>query len=263
MARLPSFLSGSGNARDLGVAGFAAAAIAFAAFAMPDWRLTQIVEMTGLAAVFPPAQPPLGMTARFALALAAGLASFTLFAWLLRALDRVPAAPSGVDADRAPEPIRLRRADAHPDAPARRPLVAGRDLGEPVEEELVLDVALERDSEPEPEAESELAAAPEPEAEPELAAAPEPAASVEEPVLEVLPEQPAPAPEVLTVEEVPAAPPRDESISELMQRLESGISRRERVIPAAETAAPSPTGDAVGHRLRSAINDLQKLAARA
>jgi hypothetical protein len=258
MARLPSFLSGS--VRDLGLAGFAAGAIVFAALAMPDWRLTELVEATGIAAIFPPAQPPLGMTARLCLALAAGLASFALFAGLLRSLDRVPAASPGVDADRPPEPIRLRRADAHPDAPARRPLVAGRDLGEPVEEELVLDVAFE----PEPEAPVE--------AEPEVT---EPVAFVEEPSVEVLVEEPAPEPEVfaqesapepeiLTFDETPPAPQREEeSISQLMQRLESGITRRERAVPAPDAAAPSPGGDAVGHRLRSAISDLQKLSARA
>jgi hypothetical protein len=76
-------------------------------------------------------------------------------------------------------------------------------------------------------------------------------------------EEPASAPEAIAVEEMAPAPQREESISELMQRLEGGIARRERTLPAAETAAPSPAGDAVGHRLRSAISDLQKLAARA
>ena len=46
-----------------------------------------------------------------------------------------------------------------------------------------------------------------------------------------------------------------------MQRLEFGLAKKERVVldPAAVAA---PADDAVGHRLRSAIGDLQKLAAR-
>ena len=46
-----------------------------------------------------------------------------------------------------------------------------------------------------------------------------------------------------------------------MQRLEFGLGRKERVTLNPAAVAPQ-ADDAVGHRLRSAIGDLQKLAAR-
>lgn len=257
MARFQSLLPGSANVRDLGLAAFAAGGIAFAVLAMPDWRLTAVVDATGIAAIFPPAQPPLGNTARLTLALGLGAVFFAAFAWLLRAADRVSSRPAAVDADKRPAPIRLRRADAHPDAPPRRPLAANRDLGEPGE---VLVLSVPAEPEPEPELVPELVLAPEPEPEPEPVAV---TAPVDEPGGEFVPERPAPPIQVTVVEEAPAAPAREESISELMQRLESGLGRRETAAAEAEAPPPLPGGDAVGHRLRGAIADLQKLAARA
>lgn len=262
MARFQSLLPGSGSVRDLGLAAFSAGGIAFAVLAMPDWRLTAIVDATGIAAIFPPAQPPLGNTARLTLALGLGAICFGAFLWLLRAADRIPSEPRAVDADKRPAPIRLRRADAHPDAPPRRPLVANRDLGEPADEILVLtEVVAEPEPVIEPVPEPVLEVEPEPvfEAEPEPVSEPVPepvAALVEEPAAAFVPELQAPP--------APAAPPREESIAELMQRLESGLGRRETAPSEAEPAPPPlPSGDAVGHRLRGAIADLQKLAARA
>ena len=57
------------------------------------------------------------------------------FIWsLMRALDTIGRKPRPVFVPESePEAPRLRRADAHPDAPSRRPLFAGRDLGEPEE----------------------------------------------------------------------------------------------------------------------------------
>jgi hypothetical protein len=107
--------------------------------------------------------------------------------------------------------------------------------------------------EQEPEtAEAEPAEAPaEPEPEtplvwPQSAAEPEAAEVLEpEPVAEAAPE-----------------PEDDPSISKLMQRLEFGLARKERAAPLDPSAVAPPADDAVGHRLRSAIGDLQKLAAR-
>lgn len=96
---------------------------------MPTTMLEDWVWRSGLPALIAAAEPPLGMTARSALALSAGTvtgavtwsALFLLFGpeGLLASRPRVD---EGV-------PV-LRRADAHPDAPARRPLSAA-DLGTP------------------------------------------------------------------------------------------------------------------------------------
>lgn len=248
------------SAVDLALASFAGAAFAFAAFFMPEWRLTQLSLATGLAEIFPPAQPPLGFTARALFAIVVGIIAGGGSLLLLRLAERRPAARrETTEADAPPEPIRLRRADAHPDAPPRRPLVA-RDLGEPMdepethEEELVLAPETEIpaflveqepeavEAEPaEAEAETPLVwSAPEPAPEPVAEAAPEP-----EPVLEAEPKA-----------------EDDASISKLMQRLEFGLARKERAAPLDPAAIAPPADGAVGHRLRSAIGDLQKLAAR-
>ena len=198
----------------------------------------------------------------------------------MRRLDSIPSrrrpTPGLVD-EEAP---RLRRADAHPDAPSRRPLLAGHELGEPVEEDTPW---LERDepsaeleaqplpaflvpdspSEPEVEAqaEDELEAQADPEAEApeaEAEAGPEPD------VLELTQEEPQ------GVDILSARLPRtaeaggEESVSKLMRRLEGGLSRRRK--PASietfeEEVEPQPVQDRVGHRLRSAISDLQKISA--
>ena len=122
------------SALDLPVAGLAALAVAFAAFTIPDALLGRAVEATGLPAVLSAAQPPLGTTARLLLALSGALAAFAITFALLRWLDRFASrAPALVLEDEAPKPAvpRIRKADAHPDAPPCRPISAARDLGEP------------------------------------------------------------------------------------------------------------------------------------
>lgn len=113
----------------------AGAAIAFAL--IPLAALESLVLASGLPAVVAAAEPPLGLTARAVLVLIGGGVIGLLFWGALhiaygnrritigarrRRRDR-GAAEDGV-------PV-LRRADAHPDAPARAPLVASRDLGTP------------------------------------------------------------------------------------------------------------------------------------
>ena len=140
MARRPSFRLNAG-VFDLGIAGFAAVAIGFAGFALPEWRLNQLLQVTGLPEILAAAQPPLGLKAR--LGAAAALAAFTFAAvyLLMRLLDRVPSRRNAEDYDNTIDaeslPIRLRRADRHPDNPVRRPLIAGRELGEPFDELLL------------------------------------------------------------------------------------------------------------------------------
>ncbi|HEX8257418.1 MAG TPA: hypothetical protein VF589_07280, partial [Allosphingosinicella sp.] len=117
---------------DLPMAALAAASVAFVAYAMPDDLFSRGVGLTGLPSVLAAAEPPLGATARLAV-IAAGAAGTFLIVWLLlRALGK-PSAKARRLAEEEAEmaPPRLRRADAHPDAPSRRPLIAGLDLGEP------------------------------------------------------------------------------------------------------------------------------------
>ena len=277
---------------DLAVAALAGGAVAFATFAMPDGLFAQIVVASRLPDLLAAAQPPLGDTARWSATAVAGATTFLLSWALLRALDRVPTrrrppAEAGF-AEPFAELPRVRRADAHPDAPARRPLRAGHELGEPIEGPPIEDT-LEL-VEPVPEERfADLIAQPLPgflvpqhdEAAPEGDDGPAETVDGLEALSAQLPE--------------PAGDGGGRTIGDLMARLESGLSRRERgtaeepvaapvaatpvetspppipakpsrtpldLSPPATEAAdePPPPEDRVGHRLRSAINDLQKLS---
>ena len=119
------------SALDLPVAALAGLAVAFAAFTIPADLLAELIGVSGLPELLPAAQPPLGTTARIALAVGGSLTVFGLAFLLLRWLDRF-----AVQSPARPKPIaedspRLRRRDVHPDAPACRPISATRELGEP------------------------------------------------------------------------------------------------------------------------------------
>jgi hypothetical protein len=235
-----SFLSG--RAFDAGLAALAALSAGFVAFAMPDPLFSGLVEASRLPELIAAARPPLGDTARFGAAAGAMLGTFAAVWALMALLGRRPARREA-----QPEPViqvpRQRRADAHPDAPPRPPLLA-RDLGEPLEldevaPEPVEDAAFE---EVEPVAEADFAEAEESEPEPEAEAVPigELAARLPEPEGK-----------------------SDDSLSQLVDRIEFGLSRKRQALPAAELPPVEPSSveqDKVGHRLRSAINDLQKIA---
>ena len=207
----------------------AAGSVGFVIYAMPDGAFAEAVALSGLPQILPAAQPPLGLTARLAAAGAGFLATFAATWFLLRALAPKKRQPQP---QRKAEPVeieiappKLRRADAHPDAPARRPLFAGLDLGEPVGEPE--EAALEMPYEPEPELQPE----PEPEREPVAAEA----ESEFEP----------------------------DSIHHLMQRLERGLLRREgKGRDEAPSPSPMPKPLEIDDRLRSAIDGLQQLARR-
>ena len=99
---------------------------------MPDSMLEDFVIDSGVAAVVPAAEPPLGDTARAVLIMVGG-GGAALISWF--ALFLILGARAIV-IQRSSEPYGehmpvLRRADAHPDAPARRPLFANRELGTP------------------------------------------------------------------------------------------------------------------------------------
>jgi hypothetical protein len=132
MATLPTPAKRNGASLNLFMAVLAAASLAFLFYAMPDHIFSGLVERSGLPGLIAAAQPPLGMKARAAAIAAVAFLVFALVLVLMRAIDRVSAAAPEARApvEDEPEAPRLRRADAHPDAPARRPLLAGRDLGE-------------------------------------------------------------------------------------------------------------------------------------
>lgn len=116
------------------IAGVLGGAVALCALAVPMPVLEALVMDSGLPAIVAAAEPPLGFTARAVVALGAG-GAVALFAWfaaftLLGARSMTIGEPGEIDMDAVATPV-LRRADAHPDAPPRPPLLATRDLGRP------------------------------------------------------------------------------------------------------------------------------------
>lgn len=107
-------------------AGVAGGLVALTAIAMPTAWLEGLALGSGLAAVLPVAEPPLGTTARALLALGGG-AAVAAVVWAALFLLVGPGGPLAVKASsgqaRAGKPS-VRRADAHPDAPPRWPLSA-------------------------------------------------------------------------------------------------------------------------------------------
>lgn len=98
-----------------------AAAIGFIAAVAPVDLVERVVSLSRLPAVVPAASPPLGATARAITVI--GASGVTLVAaWLL--LHMAGRWRSGAGAASADEAPRLRAADRHPDAPARRPFSA-------------------------------------------------------------------------------------------------------------------------------------------
>jgi hypothetical protein len=259
-------------ALDAGLALFAGGSAGFALFAMPQALFEGLVTRSGLPRVLAAAGPPLGADARWAAVASVFIVTAALVWTILKALDRRPSTPRPVNLEAEDEPaappIRLRRADSHPDAPLPSPLRAGRDLGEPLDLE-PFQTAAEETEEP---AET-VPVEPEPVPEPEPEALP-PFLVAQEPEPESLgrPEEQALEPEAEGAD----------SITSLMQRFETGLSRKQQAIrhdepaqqapsplPAARTeseaeaAPPSPDEPerSVGHRLRSAIAGLQKVSA--
>jgi hypothetical protein len=283
-----------GSAIDAAASLLAGGAAAFLLFAMPEDLLARAFAATGLASFSPKFQPPIGAGLRFALVALAGLIVFA-FVWsLMKALDRKPAAAAARPAAvHLPEPEadapRLRKADAHPDAPRRRPLLAGRDLGEPLD----LDAAqtLEEPFDLTDEAEEEFLVQPDPAPAPEPApvpvAAPQAQAQAEAlPAFLVAQPEEAEQPQAERDQEPEPAAESEDSIVSLMARFETGLTRKKQALPerrpidpvpppsappayaadplpAPPAPEPAPAGPTpVGHRLRGAIADLQKVAGR-
>ena len=251
------------NAFDLPVAGLAGLAAAFVAFAMPADLLGQLVSGTGLPHLLAAAEPPLGFKARGALGIAGAVAAFALVYMMMRMLDRsgrkMPR-PKADFRDQEASP-RLRRRDVHPDAPVCRPISAIRDFGEPAPPPLAAAIAPAQDDD----------ALPAWFADP----APEPIELEQAPVPEA-PPQPSLEPETSSPEQrigpaSTSAPAAEATIPELMRRLEQGLARRRtRQIFAppqqqhqqAPVPAPQVFPEANDDRLQSAIDSLQRFAAR-
>src|SRR5688572_1097829 len=87
-----------GSAIDVPVAALAGLSMAFLAFAAPADLLADLIGSSGLPAILPAAQPPLGLKARIGIGAVAALIVFALAFILLRWLDRF--------GSRAPEPAR-------------------------------------------------------------------------------------------------------------------------------------------------------------
>lgn len=149
------------------MASLAGAAAALILLSTPVGLLEMIVASAGLSETVPAAAPPLGLKARVMMAIFTGLMAFGLVAALSRRTSRaialiedkgrsnsaagesimgfalskltalargragpvktpIRSVPSAAEEQPAPA---LRRADAHPDAPARAPIFASRDFG--------------------------------------------------------------------------------------------------------------------------------------
>ncbi|MBC2778421.1 hypothetical protein [Parasphingopyxis marina] len=120
---------------------------------IPNPLFEAFIVRTGLPDIFSAAEPPLGARARIYLALIAALI-VTTGAWIALSVvvgrkRRTPRADFGYhyDAEEAEEQPVRRRADFHPDAPYRRPIMAGDDLGAPLD---LVDVVPEDFEEEEP-----------------------------------------------------------------------------------------------------------------
>lgn len=232
---------------DLPMAAVAALAVAFIAFAMPDAHFTRLVTATGLPSFVPAAAPPLGGTARMAMILAGAIGTFAAVFLILRMLDRRPRVAQSVPSEQPAFTMpKLRRADAHPDAPARRPFFAALDIGDPV---------AASGSNPEAEEDADRGEAVEPIEEWPQSFASEPADDAIEVSEELQPWPLLAASTSFEADHVGQPAKEAHSIADLMRRLERGVAAR-------GTGTGSPPADPLDDRLRSALGDLQKLTRR-
>lgn len=110
-------------------AGAAGVLATLATLVIPYGLLEDIVVTSGIAAFIPAAEPPLGATARICVGVFAG-GVVALIAWFALSALLMWRDSRRVEETGERTPV-IRRADAHPDAPPRAPLLANRDLGTP------------------------------------------------------------------------------------------------------------------------------------
>ncbi|VXC42387.1 hypothetical protein [Sphingomonas sp. AX6] len=249
-----------------GAAGGASALLAALAFALAPLSLIEsLVVASGLPGLLGAAEPPLGATARALLCFGGSVGAGALVLLVVgrivgnRTLSFGRRRGEGFEAT----PI-VRRADSHPDAPPRPPVIATRELGAPMmsvgaEEERPLPQDLDT-----PLAEFDPLAFIE-------SHPPQPLPNEGEPDYAVAAPAPLPRPAVFDVGErfdtfalnppvatsTPRAPQpafdREISVPALLERLEAGISRR-----ATDDTIRVDQGDT---RLSIAIDSLRRLAA--
>lgn len=263
------------------IAGVLGGAVALGVLVVPMSVLEGLVMDSGLPAVIAATEPPLGFTARFIMAFGAG-ASVALFSWFAafvllgsRTLTIGDGEETDLDLDAVPTPV-LRRADAHPDAPPRPPLLATRDLGRPFDafrtppditkieeeiEEIAIEVAapvqeplaIAPIEQPLPVDLDQPLAAFDPDAMPEVplaapVALPPLSRSARPPVFEETerfdvfelpaPVRPEPRPiSLVSREDAITRPETEASVHALLERLERGVLRK----GVATAAAPSPS----------------------
>ena len=233
-------------------------ALAFFCFAMPIAQVERIVMASGLPSLLAAAHPPLGTKAQALFSLGSGVAAAIAvvlgFAALggSRPLPDRPIADPAIPDDMIP---RQRAADAHPDAPARRPIFAGKDFGDPLDLDQSL-IVREEDLEAidgwqAPAASTEI-----------VEASWTPVEQIEvEPIVEDVQAAPLPA----WREDVRAAEideDKELTVDDLVARLEAGLARRRANVNVTPLrAAPGASED--GERLRAAIDELQRMAGRA
>ncbi|MGK6321148.1 hypothetical protein [Sphingomonas sp. DT-204] len=239
----------------------AAGAAAAAMVALPAHILESAAADSGIAAFVPSAEPPLGPTARTLLAMLGGAFAGAV-GWAVVTLLPRPRPAARPPSDEETVPV-LRRADAHPDAPPRAPLLATRDLGPPPFPPERVDPApapIERDlpcdlgtplSVFDPGAIPDVPAVPVPPVAP-LYRKPElqPGERIE--TFELA--RPAPLP----IDERPLAAPRTEAtIQALLDRLENGVARRAEAAP-----EPARSAETSLQGLERALDELRRLAVR-
>ncbi len=124
-------------------AGAAALLAVLMCLVLPSALIETLVMRSGLPALLAAAEPPLGHTARAALALAGGVAVAlltwaALYLWIggRKLRVRMP-----IFARRAAGALNVRRADAHPDAPPRAPIRADQEFA-PTQFEAVIEQVL-------------------------------------------------------------------------------------------------------------------------
>jgi hypothetical protein len=93
--------------------------------------LEDLVTASGLPSLVPAAAPPLGSVVRILLALAGGAIAAVVVWSALFLLFGPGGLLNGLLVGEEGEPV-VRRADAHPDAPPRKPISANADLGVPM-----------------------------------------------------------------------------------------------------------------------------------
>lgn len=110
----------------------------------PSDTLDAAIVRSGLPSILPAATPPVGINGRILLALAAGglIVALGWVAPLLAVLRRRAPRPAAAPVAAASQDVPvIRKADAHPDAPPRRPIRAAADLGAPLPIALVEEVS--------------------------------------------------------------------------------------------------------------------------